>query len=53
MAKIDKIKIEDPQTLKEANELYLRVKRGILKKEGANRTITNLVQKLQTIKKTS
>jgi hypothetical protein len=50
MAKKERLQESDPETTKQAEEIYLRVRGGIMKKESKDRTITNLVQKLQAIK---
>lgn len=45
-----KIITADPETFKQAEELYLRARRGIFKKESQNKTVTELCQKLQSFK---
>jgi endonuclease YncB( thermonuclease family) len=46
-----KIITADPETYAQAEELYQRARRGIFKKESQSKTITELAQKLQSIKK--
>lgn len=49
-AKKEKLQASDPETTRVAEEIYLRVQGGIRKRESRDRTITNLVQKLQAYK---